>query len=392
MKILYIVSRPVEINTSASIRNLATILGLIENGNELTVISAVPDTNHPSYDDSITLEGVAHTHYIKVGGTQNIAKFTRSISFLSPIRTFAYKIIRRHEIYDNLKVLAERIAEEKIDIGSYDYIISSSDPKSSHLCAYNLITSGKQSFNGKWIQIWGDPFLGDITANYSKSITKKIRIEEEKLLNKADSIIYVSEMTRRQQAKLYKQFAHKMTTLPIPYLNKKESIVNDKKISKTVKLSYCGDYISKVRNIMPLYSAVHNEDNIILTIAGMSDLKLETDSRIQVFSRVSKIKVDEVEQNADILIHLSNIKGSQIPGKIYQYSGTDKPILFILDGDKRRLRDQFEKYNRYVFCDNSEEAILYSIKKIISENKHYIPLSAFSRTEVAKRIIESCED
>ena len=48
MKILYVVSRPLEINTSASIRNRATILGLVENGHTVDLFTTEPDRNHLS--------------------------------------------------------------------------------------------------------------------------------------------------------------------------------------------------------------------------------------------------------------------------------------------------------------------------------------------------------
>ena len=45
MKILYVVSRPLEINTSASIRNRATIEGLVELGHNVNIITTEPDEN-----------------------------------------------------------------------------------------------------------------------------------------------------------------------------------------------------------------------------------------------------------------------------------------------------------------------------------------------------------
>ena len=46
MKILYVVSRPLEINTSASIRNRATIEGLVELGHNVNIITTEPDEKH----------------------------------------------------------------------------------------------------------------------------------------------------------------------------------------------------------------------------------------------------------------------------------------------------------------------------------------------------------
>ena len=74
------------------------------------------------------------------------------------------------------------------------------------------------------------------------------------------------------------------------------------------------------------------------------------------------------------LVHLCNLKGGQIPGKIYHYSSTTKPILFILDGTKKEqgiIKDFFNKYNRYYFCNNDEEDIKNSLLDIMNNYNKY---------------------
>lgn len=63
MNILYVVSRPLEINTSASVRNRATINGLIELGHNVTIMTSSPDVNHDAYDSSLSVLG-AKTVYV----------------------------------------------------------------------------------------------------------------------------------------------------------------------------------------------------------------------------------------------------------------------------------------------------------------------------------------
>ena len=71
-----------------------------------------------------------------------------------------------------------------------------------------------------------------------------------------------------------------------------------------------------------------------------------------------------LEDATDVLVFLCNRTGGQIPGKIYQYSATNKIILFILDGtdeEKRILKNYFAQFNRYVFCENTVEDISRAI-------------------------------
>lgn len=386
MKILYVVSRPLEINTSASIRNRATILGLIENGHTVNLFTSEPDRNHSAYDESLIPERI-NVKYVRLGGTQKLARVGRKVKILKPIKSFAYKWINRHEVYDNLKAIVNHINDIDLKAENYDVIISSSDPKSSHLFVEKLVEKQGENFHGRWIQIWGDPFLGDITRTDKKN-SEIIKKEERRLLSKADKIVYVSKLTKEKQQKLYPESQDKMTYYPIPYMNENIFQLRNLKSVSEVKLAYCGDYNVAVRNIIPLYNAVKDMNNIHLTICGGSDKPVESCKNVTVYGRVSFEQVREIEERADILVHLSNLSGSQIPGKIYQYSGTNKPIIFILDGDKNALEKQFGKYNRYIFSENHEKAIRDILGKVINCNIQYKPIEEFSKKIVAKHIVE----
>ena len=127
-----------------------------------------------------------------------------------------------------------------------------------------------------------------------------------------------------------------------------------------------------------------------LTIIGNSNIYLGDKDNIFIFPRKEKKEIDKVEDGSDILIHLSNLSGGQIPGKIYNYSATNKPILFILDGDSERIIRQFGKYNRYVFCKNDKEDILLKIKYIIDnyDSLNIEPIKDFEYSVVLSRIVE----
>ncbi|MFF2588515.1 hypothetical protein ACFVSS_11560 [Peribacillus butanolivorans] len=388
MRILYVVSRPLEINTSASIRNRATIEGFLELGHNIDLVTTDPDNKHGNYDASILSKRI-NTTYFKLGGVQNLAKVGRRFAFLKPLRNTAHKFISNFEIYDNLKGIINHVHEFNIKDEDYDVIISSSDPKSSHLFV-NKMFDKKIIKNIPWIQIWGDPFLSDITRK-NKKFDNKIKKEENRLLKHATKVIYVSSLTLKNQKKIYPHYADKMFYEPIPYV--KEEVYPDVDLKKeSLTFLYCGDYPSNIRNIIPLYDAVNSTDHKLI-ICGHSDINLENTNQNKIYPRVSFKKIKELEKECDVLVHLSNLSGSQIPGKIYQYSGTNKPILFILDGEKDLLKEIFGRYNRFIFSNNSKEDVLQSIvnlkKQIVMEN--FIPIQNFSPSVIAKRILEEIE-
>lgn len=388
MHILYVVSRPIEINTSASLRNRATVLGLVENGNTVDIITTEPDKNHLAYDASLSLCDSVRTQYIQLGGAQKVASYTRKIPFLRALRRIAYRIVTRYSIYDNLYGFVTHTEAISLKEEKYDLIISSSDPKSSHLFVYNLLKEHEEDFKGKWIQIWGDPFASDITVK-SQVHKKRIKKEEHNLLLKADKIVYVSPLTLDVQKKAYSDCAEKMKAYPIPY--EKETIYNKAAIDENdiINLLYCGDYDHNVRNILPLYNAVKNMSHVHLTICGNSDSPVDSCEQVTVLSRIPYEQVIQQEKRANILIHLSNIFGSQIPGKIYQLSATNKPILFILDGEKDAIHQYFSQYHRFVFAENTSSDITSVLQTMISniDTTEYLPLKDFDKRHIASCIV-----
>lgn len=375
-KILFVVSRPPEINTSASIRNKSMLEGLMANGHEIHLLTTVPDRNHPAYDESLSVAGV-HTIRIAMNSAQRLISFGRKNRMLTALKRLAMKWIARHEVYDHLKSIASHTESVDLGSGNYDCIISSSDPKSSHLFVLKLLEKQGGAFHGKWIQIWGDPFLADITQTSRN--TSAIRAEEHRLLRSADLVFYVSELTLKQQQALYADCAGKMLHTPIPYMQ--ERLSNNRRLNllETIELVYCGDYSPAIRNLQPLYQAVNQNDRLHLVICGGSSNPLPGTDRVHVAGRVPYQTVQEVEDRADILVFVANRKGAQIPGKIYQYAGTNKPVLFILDGEADVLRAQFEGYRRFVFALNNAESIENAILEIISSSAVYHPLHEFSK-------------
>lgn len=358
MKILYVVSRAIQINSSSSIRNLSLIKGLTILGHDVTVLSSMYDKNHMGYDVNLEPQNVKQI-FIKVGGIQKIASLSRKYKRYKILRQYGNKIVNFLSVYDNLKGIIKHMEQIDITDNMYDLIISSSDPKSSHLFVYKLYQKGSLR-DTPWVQIWGDPFSADITRN-SKLYKWRAKLEEKRLLGKATWSVYVSKLTLEAQKRRYFQYSDKMIFCAPGYVKEKEYQV--KEITGIPKIVYCGNYSSKARNLLPFYRAMlKTQYNVV--ICGNGDISIENTEHIILRERSSFEEVEHIEEDADVLVYLCNKKGSQIPGKIYQYLGTTKYILFILDGEIDNIKKIFEPYARFVFCKNTEEDILDKLDKI----------------------------
>lgn len=389
MKILYVVSRPLQINTSASLRNIAMINGLVEIGNEVTVVTSEIDVMHPNFDDSIQSTAQKNI-FLKANNINNITKIGRNSILLQPLRRSLYKLRMSNNIYGDFTTFGNKSYQTfNLKLQDFDCIISSSDPKSSHLFCYNLLELNNES-NIPWIQIWGDPFMADITRKKKNDVT--VYKEEFKLLSKADKVVYVSPLTLESQKSLFPECKNKMTFIPIPYLSEKIFESNDVD-TKRLRFLYAGDYNSSIRNLEPVLDYFTHQKNTkhVIEIIGVGDIEREGLKNIVFNGRQSYETVKCFEEKSDVLIFIANKRGNQIPGKIYQYSGTNKPILFINDGEKKEfIMQYFEGKKRYIFCDNTSESIenaITELSRLINEGQKFYPVEDFSPSNIAHKIL-----
>lgn len=382
MNILYITANPLEYSSSANMRNIALISGLIKNGHNVSTLSAEKDDNSIYIDKSKINLNLKRRYWIKEKNI-SINKQDKNMVIKRKIKEIMYKLYMLFSIYDPKKRLIKNVEDVKFE-DKFDIIISSSDPKSAHLIAEKVIKNNNEEV--KWIQYWGDPFAEDI--NRRNIIPKKIvKKEEKRIISKANKIIYVSPFTLKKQKELYKDSKDKMFFYPVPYIEQNMYYKNELKDEK-YSVGYFGDYNKQDRNIMPLYNVIAADNGMMLKICGNSNLNLKSQKNISVENRQPRKIIKEYEKNIDLLVCICNRKGTQIPGKIYHYASTNKPILIILDGEnKKEMQKYFETFNRYIICENTEKSIRNKITEIVNSNKEYKPLKKLSADNIADEVL-----
>ena len=165
----------------------------------------------------------------------------------------------------------------------------------------------------------------------------------------------------------------------------------DSSINENDSFGYFGDYYSHTRNLIPFYKSLQIT-GIPAYIIGDSNLSLESSEQIQVMPRTTLKELSEYQKKTYALVNLCNLKGGQIPGKIYHYSVTRHPILFILDGtedEKEQIRFFFSRYQRYTFCENNEDSITKAIKEILNhKGTEEKPVTDFYPKNIIKKLFE----
>ena len=367
MQVLFITLLSLNRGSSVTVSNRALIQGFWHNGCSITVVQpAIRAGEDSTYTKNLTENGVKFiflgentleklategektTTYEKSRMIQQVCKILEVINPLDNAIRYFRKI----------NLASETLTDR------YDLVISTSDPRSTHLFTDRLIKKGLKY--GKWIQHWGDPLMNDISR---KTIypRKFMGLLEKRIIKNADKIIYVSPFTLELQRKSFAGFSDKMDFLPLMAGEESDDTEPD---YKNPVLGYFGDYMSKYRNIMPLYEAVKAHPEYKLQIIGNSDITLECTDNIQVLPRVSIEKLNEHSKKTLIHVCVCNTYGTQIPGKIYYHSNLNRPILVIVDGtDGHRIKKYLEKFKRYTICDNDPSDIYRAINEIMKEEK-----------------------
>ena len=340
MNILLVTLYSLERNTSVAISNINITKGLLALGYKITWVMPNWTQSETEFDASqvrvIRVPG--HDQKKDVGKVQN--KLCSHFGFLDFTRSYLREV-RNTNVPDEY----------------YDLVISTSDPKTSHVFTKRLL---KHLRYGQWIQHWGDPILGDITRNFWWP-KWCIKLYEGNIMSKADKIIYVTPFTAEAQKKAYPKYAHKISFVPLPadmHTTKTESIPN------TLRVAYLGDYNPSFRNLRPLYDACKELDFVQLTIAGHGPDYGST-SKITILPRIPQDQALKIEREADVIFCVCNTRGTQIPGKILYKTSSDKHILVAVEKENHdEMVKYFQSFNRFIVCDNTVESISAALQSL----------------------------
>lgn len=405
LRILFVVGSCLKTNSSANLCHMAYIRGAVDCGCEVDVLS-VSDKDMP-IDLGIVLPSKVNWFFYNsalytrisyrknkkrnIGissGNRNNSDELKKETKISLGRLIKNKYISSQGIFGFDRPWIKKVSKYK-NKSIYDIVISLAWPPASHEAARRLLD--KKNIKARcWCQIWEDPWYLDL---WMEKDDDKYQMEK-RLISCADRVLYVSPITLEYQRRAFKEYKNKMFWEPLPfYYNNNQSVAIEK--SEDIVFGYYGDYHPNIRNIIPFYEAAREKKVKVNIYGNPSGLISETD-RITIRPRVDLETLHKVEQRTDVLVYLCNIKGGQIPGKLYQYSSTSKKILFILDGtpdEIKKIFNYYNKYKRYIFCQNNKMDIEKAIDKIVNNKVEDIknePIEDFNPKKIFTDIVNEC--
>lgn len=389
MKILYITSS-FDKKGSASIRNIALVNGLVQNSCEVDVLTQdwpknMCDSSLTSYiDENIHVykdEIKVITKYFseKTGSTNNDNNVYRLKSLLRRFR----RIIQKLVFFPDIDKEWIKNYNKKLSYANYDLIISSSDTKTAHFVGKKI----SHKYGVKWVQIWGDPWEDDITLNCIEKIRAKN--SERRLINSCDYVFYVSLPTLQSMQQKYPNNS-KLNFIARSFMRKLVSKENNK--NDSINIFYPGS-IYYGRNAQPLiqsinsYNSIHKE-KILLNVHGNHEVNTKKlcGENVVFHNYINFHEVEERMKQADVLLVLLNDKRSnQIPGKLFDYFATNKPILVVTDDIDNDVTKYIKSLNRCIIIDNNSDISLDSM--VSRFKKEYEILEQFSSVNVARELL-----
>ncbi|MCI4453612.1 MAG: glycosyltransferase family 4 protein [Thermodesulfobacterium sp.] len=244
---------------------------------------------------------------------------------------------------------------------NYDLLITSHEPMVDTLLGLAL----KNRTKIKWIADLADP----ISADYYPKIWKPfLKLFERKVLAKADFIIVTNEALKRKYEKIINS-TDKILLISqgfdLEFFRSQNKVEKNKKFT----LAYTGSFYKDFREPKALVEALAKLNfNFELWLAGRLEgflpLFKSIQERVKYFGVLSHPEALELQAKADVLVYLGNRLESQVPGKFYEYLGSKKPILCIIQHTEDPVAGLVRELRIGEVCLNEPEEIARAISKL----------------------------
>lgn len=402
MKILYVSSLVLRKASSASIRNISLIRALIDEGHQVDVLTV----KYPNHLEDDYLKSLISSNAKIIQTELPILNKYLSTKNEDTNKPKSYSFFRSNKFYDAIKNIAkalyffpdtdkEWLKQQKKSMPDtvYDILITSSDTKTSHFIGEYI---NRHNLCKKWYQIWGDPWKDDI--NLHPLSKYRAGFKEASLLLKANLVFYVSAATTQLMKKKFGKIVDKIRLLGRSYLT--EIIGRPLGNEEEWVFTYTGS-INSNRNISALVQCIERYNDmadkqlkgakkIRLDIWGHLDneLSIELSSKqgIHVKGTVDTSKIMNIYANSDILVFSDNgTNSSQIPGKLFDYYGTDRPILALVTDLNSKVAQIIISEKRCIVQENNIKKINFDFLSDIGPRDI---LEQYSGRSVVKRLME----
>lgn len=247
----------------------------------------------------------------------------------------------------------------------YDLLITSHEPGVDHLLGAVV----KRIYPVYWVGDFSDPMVAPYTPKWRKSFDQKV---QGSLLRKMDLILVTNEKLKKDFRSHY-PFLSQDQICVLPQGFDGHLLLKDTKeegpYGKKLRLIYTGTFYRNERDPAELLKALRElEIEIEFVIAGRNDAFVEDlkrfgllESKVTYLGYLSYKDSLAIQADGNVLVYLGNRVQNQVPGKIYEYLGSKKPILAIVQHPCDEAEDLVSKLRRGVVTVNQASKIKEAI-------------------------------
>ncbi len=133
-----------------------------------------------------------------------------------------------------------------------------------------------------------------------------------------------------------------------------------------LRLLYAGGLYKELREPYALYAAIRSYGHATLRIFGNihPDLLPEENEQFYYGGSISPAQLLTEYENCDATVFIDNKSGIQVPGKILELTGINRPILYIYENTASPTRDYADETACAVKCRNNAEGILGALEEM----------------------------
>ncbi len=247
----------------------------------------------------------------------------------------------------------------------FDLIISSHEPGVDLILG--ILVQSK--YHLPWIIDLADPLATPYTPSWRKFIDKWF---EKLVCNRADRIIVTNDALADILEKRHNVTSNAFQIIPQGFDGKHFDQPHKKNIhnkAHTFTMAFTGNFYADFRHPQELIDALKEIPDIHFIVAGNNDqfrnILDNLGHRLIMYPVIDHFQCLEIQRSATVLVNIGNSQPDQVPGKLYEYFGAQRPILHIYNCDSDPVIDVLSKLNRGVTVPNNKMAIQHSIETLV---------------------------
>ena len=247
----------------------------------------------------------------------------------------------------------------------FDVVVSSHEPGVDLM----LGLLAQRKFSLPWVVDLADPLLAPYTPKWRRRLDSWF---EGMVLRKSTSVILttprlIDVLLKRHPAVAAEKFAIVPQGGAVIKIKEGEhKIIADK-----LHFVFTGNFYHTFRNPIELVKALKkmSSNRIKITIAGNNAAFValfDGVKGINFLGPVDHFEALSLQQQADILLNIGNGQSDQLPGKVFEYLVSGKPIFHIRGSNQDPTEPYLRDHSCAFVADNTEASIGMTLERILA--------------------------